>query len=131
MLAEAEAAQQSLALSALGGCVWYLRRLLLDQELLGAARFQHYNPADCAAHHSDVLEFLVLEATCTPLKFHYLEAFCDTISTVVWAYKIWNSKSAITGYLLRFLGLYMHQAQYSSMILHHIAGENNIMADII
>ena len=60
MLAEAEAAQQSLALSALGGCVWYLRRLLLDQELLGAARFQHYNPADCAAHHSDVLEFLVL-----------------------------------------------------------------------
>ena len=41
------------------------------------------------------------------------------------------SKSQIAGYLLRFLGLRIHQDQASSTILHHLAGLLNIMADII
>ena len=34
----------SLAMSALGGCVWYLKRMLLDQELLGMKNFVAYDP---------------------------------------------------------------------------------------
>ena len=53
------------------------------------------------------------------------------MTTVMWAYKLRTSKSQIAGYLLRFLGLRIHQAQASSMILHNLAGVLNIMADII
>ena len=53
------------------------------------------------------------------------------MTSVVWAYKLINSKSAIAGYFLRFLGLQMHQAKCSSIIPHDIAFEDNIMDDII
>ena len=53
------------------------------------------------------------------------------MTKVVWACKLWNSKSRIAGYLLHFLGLRMHHALTSSMIPHHIPGVNNIMANII
>ena len=53
------------------------------------------------------------------------------MTTMVCAYKLQNSKSAIAGYLLCFLGLWMHNAKCSSIIPHHIAGDDNIMADII
>ena len=78
-----------------------------------------------------LLGFLVLESSGVALQYCHLATFCDNMTTVVWAYKLRNSKSRIAGYLLRFLGLRMHQAQCSSMVPHHIAGENNIMADII
>ncbi|OQR81490.1 DNA mismatch repair protein Msh6 [Thraustotheca clavata] len=35
-----------LAISALGGCVWNLRRSLIDQELLSLSQFQTYTPPD-------------------------------------------------------------------------------------
>ncbi|XP_051639646.1 DNA mismatch repair protein Msh6 [Manacus candei] len=38
-----------LALSALGGCVFYLKRCLIDQELLSRANFEEYVPVDIAA----------------------------------------------------------------------------------
>ena len=53
------------------------------------------------------------------------------MTTVVWTYKLQNSNPEIAGYLLRLLGLRMHQEKCSSMILHHIAGEDINMADII
>ena len=56
-----------------------------------------------------LLVFLVLEAHIVQLKYFHLAIFCDNMTTVVWAYKLQNSKSAIAGYLLRFLGLRMHQ----------------------
>ncbi|NWY39455.1 MSH6 protein, partial [Sylvia atricapilla] len=37
-----------LALSALGGCVFYLKRCLIDQELLSQANFEEYVPVDIA-----------------------------------------------------------------------------------
>ena len=78
-----------------------------------------------------LLGFLVLENTDAHLEYCHLATFCDNMTTVVWAYKLRNSKSRIAGYLLRFLGLRMHQAKCSSMVPHHIAGEENIMADVI
>ena len=53
------------------------------------------------------------------------------MSTVVWAYKLQNSKFSVAGFLLQFLGILMYQAECSSMIPHQISGEDNIMADII
>ncbi|NWV62437.1 MSH6 protein, partial [Malurus elegans] len=38
-----------LALSALGGCVFYLKKCLIDQELLSQANFEEYVPVDIAA----------------------------------------------------------------------------------
>ena len=78
-----------------------------------------------------LLGLLTLEAKGTPLTYTHLATFCDNMTTVVWAYKLCTSKSQIDGYLLRFLGLRIHQAQASSMILHHLAGVLNMMADII
>ena len=34
-----------LALSALGGCIWYLKRILLDRELITMKNFFRYDPA--------------------------------------------------------------------------------------
>ena len=75
--------------------------------------------------------FLVLEAKRVQLKYFHLATFCDNMTTVVWAYNLLNPKSAIVSYLIRLLGLHMNQAKISSMIPHHIEGEDNIMADII
>ncbi|KAF1335483.1 DNA mismatch repair protein msh6, partial [Globisporangium splendens] len=35
-----------LAISALGGCIWHLRRSIIDQELLSLCNFSRYKPAD-------------------------------------------------------------------------------------
>ena len=78
-----------------------------------------------------LLGFLVLEKYGVPLQYFRLATFCDNMTTVVWAYKLCNLESIIAGYLLSFLGLRMHQAKFSSMVPHHIAGEDNIMADSI
>ena len=78
-----------------------------------------------------LLGFLVLEHQGVPLKYRHIATFCDNMTTVIWAYKLRNSKSIIAGYLLRFLGLRIHQVMTSSLVPHHISGEDNIMADII
>ena len=78
-----------------------------------------------------LLGFLVLESLGVRLRYRHIATFCDNMTTVVWAYKLRNSKSRIAGYLLRFLGLRMHQSKCSSMVPHHIAGEENLMADVI
>ena len=77
------------------------------------------------------LGFLALEEKGLPLTYTHLDTFCNNITTVAWAYKLLMSKSQIVGYLFRFLGLHIHQAQASSMILNNLAGVLNIMADII
>ena len=55
-----------------------------------------------------LLGFLVLENYGVPLQYFHLATLCDNMTTVVWAYKLRNSKSRIAGYLLRLLGLRMH-----------------------
>ncbi|XP_030628388.1 DNA mismatch repair protein Msh6 [Chanos chanos] len=42
-----------LALSALGGCVFYLKKCLVDQELLSMANFEEYIPVDVEMEQSD------------------------------------------------------------------------------
>ena len=78
-----------------------------------------------------LLGFLALEAKGIPLTYTHHATFCENMTTVVWAYRLRTSKYQIDGYLLRFLGLHIHQAQTSSMIPHHLAGVLNIMADRI
>ena len=78
-----------------------------------------------------LLGFLVLESYGVALQYCHPSTFCDNMTTVVWLYKLRNSKSLIAGYWLCFLGLRMHQSKCSSMVPHHIAVEDNIMADII
>ncbi|GLD91752.1 hypothetical protein PINS_up000285 [Pythium insidiosum] len=41
-----------LAISALGGCMWHLRRSLIDQELLSLCNFARYTPSDEAAREA-------------------------------------------------------------------------------
>ena len=78
-----------------------------------------------------LLGFLALEAKDIPLTYTQLATFCNNMTTVVWAYKLRTSKSQIAGYLLRFLGLRIHQDQESITIQHHLSGVLNMMADII
>ena len=49
-----------------------------------------------------LLGFLVLKHHGMPLQYCHLATFCDNMTTVVWAYKLRNSKSKIAGHLLRF-----------------------------
>ena len=63
-----------------------------------------------------LLCFLALESKVLPLIYTHLAAFCDNITTVDWATKLRTSKYQISGYLLLFLGLPIHQDQESSMI---------------
>ncbi|KAF5900360.1 DNA mismatch repair protein Msh6, partial [Clarias magur] len=42
-----------LALSALGGCIFYLKKCLIDQELLSLAKFQQYVPVDVEKPQSE------------------------------------------------------------------------------
>ena len=41
-----EAKEQPSTMAALGGCVWYLRRVLLDKELLPVAKFHKFDPSE-------------------------------------------------------------------------------------
>jgi hypothetical protein len=78
-----------------------------------------------------VLNFLALECQRINLKFHHIGIFCDNTSAVSWAYKLRTSASTVAAKLLRLLSLRLHAKQASSLTPIHIAGENNIMADVI
>jgi hypothetical protein len=78
-----------------------------------------------------VLNFLVLECQNVNLRFHHIGLFCDNTSAVSWAYRLRTSASSIAAKLLRLLSLRLHANQASSLTPIHIAGENNIMADVI
>lgn len=78
-----------------------------------------------------VLGWLILEAMDISLKHGHIGLFCDNQSTVEWLRKLRTSQSRPAGRLLRLLGLRIHQTQASSLTPLHIAGELNIMADII
>lgn len=43
-----------LALKALGGCIWYLTKCVIDEQILAMARFSIYVPPDCAVEMNDV-----------------------------------------------------------------------------
>ena len=78
-----------------------------------------------------LLGLLALESRGIDLTYRHVASFCDNSSAVSWSYKMRNSKSVIAGHLLRYIGLRIHSAKASSIIPIHIAGEENIMADVI
>ena len=78
-----------------------------------------------------LLGLIALEGQNIPLRHIHLATFCDNISAVVWSYKMRNSVSIIAGHILRAIGMHIHALSASSLIPHHIAGELNIMADVI
>ena len=69
-----------------------------------------------------LLGFIVLESQGVDIQYKHLGTFCDNMSTVVWVYKLLNSKSSVAGFLLRFLSIRMHQAECFSLIPRNIAG---------
>ena len=78
-----------------------------------------------------LLGFLALENRGVDLTNQHVASFCDNSSAVSWSYKLRNSRSVIAGHLLRYMGLRLHRAKASSIIPVHIAGEDNVMADVI
>jgi hypothetical protein len=78
-----------------------------------------------------VLNWLVLEGQQVDLQYKHVGTFCDNTSAVAWAYKLRTSSSKVAGRLLRMLGMRIHARQASGLTPLHIAGEENVMADII
>ena len=58
-----------------------------------------------------LLGFIVLESQGVDLQYKHLAIFCDNMLTVVWAYNLRKSKSAVAGFLLQFHGIRMYQAE--------------------
>jgi hypothetical protein len=78
-----------------------------------------------------VLNWYALECNVTNLRHHHIANFCDNTSAVAWAYRLRTSKSRIAGRLLRLLSIRIHSRQASSLLPMNIAGEENIMADVV
>lgn len=57
--------------------------------------------------------------------------YCGNTLAVSMVYKLHNSKSLIAGCLLQLLGLRIHASEALCLIPHHIAGEDNVMADTV
>ena len=70
-----------------------------------------------------LLGLLVLAGQDMDLRFSHLVTFCNNMTTVVWAYRPRNWKSVVAGFLLCFLGLFVHQLGCSSLVAHHIAAD--------
>ena len=93
------------------------------------------NPGGCLTVNDlelagTLLGLLALEAYGMDLTHTHLVIFGDNSSAVAWAYRLRNSKSIIAGYLLRVLGIRMHKLKTSSLVPHHLAGTENVMADV-
>lgn len=78
-----------------------------------------------------VLDFLILEHKVDSLKFAHIAIFCDNISTTAWKYKLQTSKNPNAGRLLRLMGLRVHSSQVYNVVPVHVAGKDDVMADII
>jgi hypothetical protein len=78
-----------------------------------------------------VLNWYALECNVHCLKHHHIANFCDNTSAVAWAYRLRTSKSRIAGRLLRLLSIRIHSRQASNLLPMNIAGEENIMADVV
>ena len=99
--------------------------LITSKNPLGSITINDLELAGC------LLGLIALEGQNIPLRHIHLATFCDNMSAVVWSYKMRNSVSPIAGHLLRAIGLRIHAQSASGLVPHHIAGENNIMADVI
>ena len=55
-----------------------------------------------------LLGLLALKAWQVNLVFVHLAWFGDNMTSVAWAYKLRTSKSRIAGYILRYIGLWIH-----------------------
>jgi hypothetical protein len=78
-----------------------------------------------------VLNWYALECNVKDLTHHHIANFCDNTSAVAWAYRLRTSKSRIAGRLLRLLSIRIHSRQASNLLPMNIAGEENIMADVV
>lgn len=77
-----------------------------------------------------VLGWLAIEMTIPDLSFKHIGLFCDNTSAVSWAFKGSTSTSIPAARLLRLLSLRQRHRQTSSLTPLHIAGTNNMMADV-
>ncbi|TDH64825.1 uncharacterized protein CCR75_009187 [Bremia lactucae] len=70
-----------LAISALGGCIWHLRRSLIDQELLSLCNFKRYKPSDEEAREARASKISVSAAK-SELGQHYVVLDSRTIQNL-------------------------------------------------
>ena len=76
-----------------------------------------------------VLGWLVLEKLVPNLRFKHVGMNCDNTTAVCWANKYRTAKSIPAARLLRLLSLRMHRRQVSPLLVIHISGDENDMAD--
>ena len=76
-----------------------------------------------------VLGWLVLEKLVPNLRFKHIGMNCDNSTAVSWSNKYRTAKSIPAARLLRLLSLRMHRRQVSPLLVIHISGELNGMAD--
>ncbi|CEG41742.1 dna mismatch repair protein msh6 [Plasmopara halstedii] len=70
-----------LAISALGGCIWHLRRSIIDQELLSLCNFKRYKPSDEEARQARA-ENKALSAAKAELNQQYVVLDSQTIQNL-------------------------------------------------
>ncbi|GMF49292.1 unnamed protein product [Phytophthora fragariaefolia] len=70
-----------LAISALGGCIWHLRRSIIDQELLSLCNFKRYKPSDEEAREARANK-KALSAAKAELNQQYVVLDSQTISNL-------------------------------------------------
>ncbi|KAG7400277.1 DNA mismatch repair protein msh6 [Phytophthora boehmeriae] len=71
-----------LAISALGGCIWHLRRSIIDQELLSLCNFKRYKPSDEEAREARTNNDQALFAAKAELNQQYVVLDSQTIENL-------------------------------------------------
>ncbi|CAI5712053.1 unnamed protein product [Hyaloperonospora brassicae] len=70
-----------LAVSALGGCIWHLRRSIIDRELLSLCKFKRYKPSDEEARDAR-FDTLAVSAAKSELNQQYVVLDSQTIKNL-------------------------------------------------
>ena len=76
-----------------------------------------------------ILGWLVLEKLVPDLRFKHVGMNCDNSTAVAWSNKYRSAKSIPAARLLRLLSIRMHRRQVSPLLVIHISGDENDMAD--
>ncbi|RLN20472.1 hypothetical protein BBO99_00000598 [Phytophthora kernoviae] len=71
-----------LAISALGGCIWHLRRSIIDQELLSLCNFKRYKPSDEEARDARTNNESAISAAKAELNQQYVVLDSQTIENL-------------------------------------------------
>ncbi|RLN74936.1 hypothetical protein BBJ28_00021883 [Nothophytophthora sp. Chile5] len=71
-----------LAISALGGCIWHLRRSMIDQELMSLSNFRRYKPSDEEAREARAKNQSALSSAKAELNQQYVVLDSQTIQNL-------------------------------------------------